>query len=59
MHISVISLLSLNNLQVTGGFVEIGVGSSPNDVEMSWMRLQTPVECVPHLYQCIQSVLAP
>jgi hypothetical protein len=26
----------------------IGVGLSPSDVVVSWLRLQTPVDCIPH-----------
>ncbi len=33
-----------------GGFLEIWVGLSPSDVAMSWLRLQTPVDCIPHPY---------
>jgi hypothetical protein len=28
----------------------IGVWLSPRDVAMSWLRLQTPVDCIPHPY---------
>ncbi len=31
-------------------FGEIGVDLSPSDVVMSWLRLKTPVECIPHPY---------
>jgi len=31
-----------------GGFWKIGVWLSPCDVVMSWLRLQTPVDCIPH-----------
>ena len=31
-------------------FRKIGVGLSLCDVAMSWLRLQTPVDCIPHPY---------
>ncbi len=38
-------------VQVRGGFFgKIGVGLSPSDLVMSWLRLQTPVDCIPHPY---------
>ena len=37
-------------LQVGVDFGKIGVGLSPSDVAMSWLRLQTPVDCIPHQY---------
>ncbi len=40
-------------------FRKIGVGLSPSDVVMSWLRLQTPVDCIPHLYHMYTNVLAP
>jgi hypothetical protein len=33
-----------------GGFWIIGVWASPNDVVMSWLKLQSPVDCIPHPY---------
>ena len=32
-------------LQVGVNFWKIGVGLSPSDVVMSWLRLQTPADC--------------
>jgi len=43
-----LTLLSLCRSGV--GFRKIGVGLSPSDVVMSWLRLQTPVDCIPHPY---------
>jgi hypothetical protein len=37
-------------LQVGVDFGKIGVGLGPSDVVMSWLRLQTPVDCIPHPY---------
>ncbi len=31
-------------------FWKIGAGLSPSDVAMSWLMLQTPVDCIPHPY---------
>ncbi len=31
-------------------FWKIGVRRSPNDVVMSWLRLQTTTDCIPHPY---------
>jgi len=33
-----------------GGFWIIGVWLSPSDVVISWLRLQTPMDCIPHPY---------
>ncbi len=46
-------------LQVGVNVTKIGVGLSPSDVVMSWLRLQTPVDCIPHPYHILQSFLAP
>ena len=40
-------------------FWKIGVWLSPSDVVMSWLRLQTPVDCIPHPYNILQNLLAP
>ena len=40
-------------------FRKIGVWLSSSDVVMSWLRLQTPVDYIPHPYYILQSVLAP
>ena len=37
-------------VQGRGEFLEIWVRLSPSDVAMSWLRLQTPVDCIPHPY---------
>ncbi len=37
-------------LQVGVNFRKIGVWLSPSDVVMSWLRLQTPTDCIPHPY---------
>ena len=37
----------------------IGVGPSPSDVVMSWLRLQTPMDCIPHPYHMYTKCLAP
>ncbi len=37
-------------VQVGVNFCMIGVWLSPIDVVMSWLRLQTPVDCIPHPY---------
>ncbi len=38
-------------VQVRGGGIWIiGVWLSPSDVVMSWLRLQTPMDCIPHPY---------
>jgi hypothetical protein len=29
---------------------KLGVWLSPNDVVKSWLRLQSPVDCIPHPY---------
>ena len=31
-------------------FRKIGVWVSPSDVVTSWLRRQTPIECIPHPY---------
>ena len=44
-----VSTLTLLHLCWSGvNFRKIGVGLSPSDVVMSWLRLQTPVDCIPH-----------
>ncbi len=43
-----VTLLHLCKLGVD--FRKIGVGLSRSDVVMSWLRLQTPVDCIPHPY---------
>jgi hypothetical protein len=39
----------------------IPVGLSPSDIVMSWLRLQTPVDCNPHPYymytQCFSTLI--
>ena len=37
-------------VQVGVDFKKIYVGTGPNDVVRSWLRLQTPVDCIPHQY---------
>jgi hypothetical protein len=37
-------------VEVGGIFKKIGVWLSPSDVVMSWLRLQTPMKCIPHPY---------
>ena len=45
------STLTLLHLCRSGvDFRKIGVGLSPSDVVMSWLRLQTPLNCIPHPY---------
>jgi hypothetical protein len=36
-------------LQIGVNFRKIGVGLSPSDVVMSWLRLQTSVDCIVHI----------
>jgi hypothetical protein len=43
-----LTLLSLCRLGV--GFRKTGIGLSPSDVAMSWLRLQTPLDRIPHPY---------
>ncbi len=42
-------------------FWKIGVGLSPSDVVMSWLRLQTPIDCIPrpyHMYtKCFSTLI--
>jgi hypothetical protein len=40
---------------------KLGIWLSPGDVVRSWLRLQSPVDCIsyPHPYNIYQSVLAP
>ena len=35
-----------------GGWIigKLGVWLSPSDVAKSWLRLQSPVDCIPHQY---------
>ena len=43
------STLTLLRMRRSGvDFWKIGVGLSPSDVVMSWLRLQSPVDCIPH-----------
>ncbi len=45
------STLTLLRLCRSGvDFRIIGVGLSPSDVVMSWLRLKTPIHCIPHPY---------
>jgi len=45
------STLTLLHLCWSGvNFRKIGVGLSPSVVVMSWLRLQTPIDCIPHPY---------
>ncbi len=37
-------------VEVGAKFWTIGVRRSPNDVVVSWLRLQTPADCIPHPY---------
>ena len=38
------------HVQVVGDFGEKGVWPSVYDVAVSWLRLQTPDDCIPHPY---------
>ena len=42
-------------------FRKIGLSPSPSDVVMSWLRLQTCLDCIPHLYhmytQCFSTLI--
>jgi len=47
------------HVQVGGDLRENGVWPSLYDAAVSWLRLQTPIDCIPHSYfGCIQIVLA-
>ncbi len=46
-------------LQAGVNLRNIGISLSPSDVVMSWLRLQTPVDCIPHPYNILQNLLAP
>jgi hypothetical protein len=35
-------------VQVRGGFLDNWGMAKPEDVAMSWLRLQTPADCIPH-----------
>ncbi len=37
-------------VKVGVSFRKIGVWPSLYDVAVSWLRLQTPIDCIPHLY---------
>jgi hypothetical protein len=37
-------------VMVGGKFWKIGVKWSPNDIVVSWLRLKTPADCIPHQY---------
>jgi hypothetical protein len=46
-------------VQVRGGFWENLGRAEPEDVAMSWLRLQTPVDYIPHPYHMFTKCLAP
>ena len=54
---STLTLLCLCRLGIDFG--KIGVGLSPNDVVMWWLRLQTPMDCISHQFYIFRSVIAP
>jgi hypothetical protein len=37
-------------LQVRGGFLDNWGMAEPGDVAISWLRLPTPMDCIPHPY---------
>ena len=47
------------HVQVGVNFRKNGVWTSLCDVVVSWLRLQTPIDCILHPIGCIQHVLAP
>jgi hypothetical protein len=53
------ALTLLRLCRVGVDFRKIGIGLSPNDVVMSWLRHQTTVESIPLPHQYIESVSAP
>ncbi len=46
-------------VEVGGIFWKIGVWLSPSDVVMSWLRLQTPMKCIPHPYHIYKKCFSP
>jgi len=47
------------HMQVGVSFMENGVWLSLYDVVVSWLRLQTPIDCIPHPYWMYTKSLAP
>ena len=45
-------------VRVGVNFWKIGAWISPSDIVVSWLRLQTPIDCIPQPYWMYKSVLA-
>jgi len=43
-------IIAVLHVEVGGGVRENGVWPSLYDVVVSWLRLQTPIDCIPHPY---------
>jgi len=44
------AIIAVIRVQVGGDFGGSGAWPSLYDVVVSWLRLQTPIDCIPHLY---------